>query len=111
MKLKLNDTVKITIGKDKGRTGKIEKIFPKTKQALVAGINQFKKHLKTQDQSKPGGIIDLTKPINIAKLALICPTCKKQTRIGYQGLQKKKVRICKKCQKPILAKDSSASTK
>jgi large subunit ribosomal protein L24 len=110
MKFKLNDTVKITLGKDKGRTGKIEKIFPKTNKVLITGINQFKKHLKTQDQSKPGGIIDLTKPINIAKIALICPACKKQTRIGYQGLKKKKVRICKKCQKPILTKESSTST-
>ncbi len=101
MKLKLNDTVQVTLGKDRGRTGKITKVFPKSNQVLITGINQYKKHLKAQDQNKPGGIIDITKPLDVAKVALICPQCKKPTRIGYQGLKKKKVRICKKCQKPI----------
>jgi len=101
MKLKLNDTVKVITGKDKGQTGKIEKTFPKKNSAIVAGVNQYKKHRKPQGQNQPGGIIDITKPINISKLTLVCPQCKKSSRIGYQGEKKKKVRICKKCQKPI----------
>lgn len=101
MKLKVGDTIKVTLGKDQGQTGKIEKVFPKTNSIMVTGINQYKKHLKPQGDKQPGGIIDITKPLNISKVALLCPQCKKITRVGYQGDHKKKVRICKKCLKII----------
>lgn len=101
MKLKINDTIKVTLGKDKGKTGKIEKILPKKNMVLVPGINVYKKHLKSQGENKPGGIIDLTKPMYVSKVALVCPKCKKITRVGYQGQGKKKVRICKKCKVTI----------
>lgn len=101
MKLKVGDTVKVTLGKDRGKTGKIEKVLPKHNALVVAGVNLYKKHLKSQGEKKPGGIIDITKPLNIAKVALICPKCHQQTRISYQGEGRKKVRLCRKCQKPI----------
>lgn len=101
MKLKLGDTVKVLIGKDQGRTGKIEKVLTKKKVVIVAGINQYKKHLKPREKNQPGGIIDVIKPMSVSKLALVCPQCKKPTRVGFQGEKKKKVRICKKCLKNI----------
>ncbi|MFC1627094.1 50S ribosomal protein L24 [Patescibacteria group bacterium] len=101
MKLKLQDTVKITLGKDRGKTGKIEKVLPKKNAVIVTGVNVYKKHLKSKDQKQPSSIIDITKPLDVAKVALICPKCHLQTRVGYQGEAKKKVRICKKCKKPI----------
>jgi len=101
MKLKINDTIKVTLGKDRGKIGKIEKIFPKKNAILVSGVNIYKKHLKAQGENKPGGIVDLPKPLNIAKVALICHKCHQPTRIGFQGQAKKKVRICRKCQKPL----------
>lgn len=104
MKLKVNDTIKVTLGKDRGKTGKIEKVLPKKNMVLVPGVNVYKKHLKAQGENKPGGIIDLVKPMYVSKVALICPKCKKITRVGYEGQGKKKVRICKKCQKPIDSK-------
>ena len=110
MKLKLNDTVKATLGKDRGKTGKIEKVLPRQNAVIVTGLNLYKKHLKAQGENKPGGIIDIAKPLNAAKVALICPHCKKPTRVGYQlGKTKQtKVRICRQCQKPI---DSGSSQK
>ena len=101
MKFKLGDTVKVTLGKDRGRTGTIEKILPKKNEIIVKGINIYKKHLKPQGQDKPGGIIEIAKPLNLAKIILICPQCKNSTRVGYQGSGRQKIRICKKCQKPI----------
>lgn len=101
MKLKLGDTIKVTLGKDRGRTGTIEKILPKKNAVIVKGINVYKKHLKSQGQDKPGGIIDITKPLSLAKVSLICPQCKAPTRVGYQGTGRQKIRVCKKCQKPI----------
>jgi len=101
MKFKLNDTVKIILGKDRGKTGKIEAILAKTNQVIVPGVNMYKKHAKKQGDKQPGGILDLPRPLALSKIALICPHCHLQTRIGFEGVKNKKLRICKKCQKPL----------
>ncbi len=100
MKFKIGDNIKITAGKDKGRDGKIEKVFPKTSKVLVPGINLYKKHVKGF-QGQKGGIYDIPRPLNLAKIALICPKCKKISKIGYTLKGEKKARICKKCNKEI----------
>jgi len=100
MKLKKGDTVKITSGKDKGREGKISAIFPQRSLVVVPEVNMYKKHIKGQKNQK-GGIYDLPRPLNIAKIALICPHCKKATRVGFIIVKSEKTRICKKCKKQI----------
>ncbi|KKP23324.1 MAG: 50S ribosomal protein L24 [Candidatus Woesebacteria bacterium GW2011_GWC1_30_29] len=100
MKLKVGDTVKITAGKDKGREGKIEKISPKENTVVVPGVNIYKKHIKGS-QGQKGGVYDIPRPLNLAKIALICPLCKKVTRVGVRLVKNEKVRICKKCKKEI----------
>lgn len=97
MKFKKGDEVKITAGKDRGKTGKIERVFAKENKVFITGINMYKKHLKTQGQGKPGGIIDVVRPLSIANIALVCPHCKKQTRAGFVINKKEKNRICRKC--------------
>lgn len=98
MKLKKGDEVLVTVGKDRGKKGKIEKVFPKKGAVLVAGVNIYKRHLKPQAQNKPGGIIDLTKPLDVAKVALVCPKCGQPTRVGFQrGQQGESLRVCRKC--------------
>ena len=101
MKLKKGDTIIVTIGKDKGHKGKIEQILPKTSRVVVAGINLVKRHLKRRDEKNPGGIVDLVRPIAISKVALVCPSCGKPTRVGWVVAKNEKVRICKKCGKKI----------
>jgi large subunit ribosomal protein L24 len=101
MKLKKGDTVYISIGKDKGRKGKIEKIFPEKGQVLIPGINMFKRHAKRKDDKHPGGIIDFSRPLGASKVALICPKCGQRTRIGYLVTGKEKLRICRKCEQQI----------
>ncbi len=100
LKLKVGDTVTITIGKDKGREGKVEKIFPKQSKVLIPGVNIYKKHVKGR-QGKKGGIYDIPRPLDFAKIALICPKCKKATRVGFKIVEKNKSRVCKKCNKEI----------
>lgn len=100
MKFKKGDTVKITAGKDEGRTGKIEKILPKEEKVIVPGVNIYKKHVKGFGDTK-GGVYDIPRALSLGKIALICPKCKKQTRIGYKFAGTEKVRICKKCKKEI----------
>lgn len=104
MKFRKGDEVVVTIGKDRGKRGKIETVFPKQDRILVAGVNIYKRHLKPRGQNKPGGIVDKTVPLLMSKVAVICPKCGKPTRIGYQietknekGKAYSRLRICKKC--------------
>lgn len=98
MKLRKGDQIIVRAGKDKGRKGKIEKIFPKKNLVLVPGINVYKKHLKPQGEKKPGGIVDRSLPLPVSRVSLFCPKCNQSTRVGWLATKDKKERICKKCQ-------------
>ncbi len=101
MKLIKGDTVKIIKGKDSGKTGKIEKIYPKAGKAVVEGINQYKRHIKAKTAQQKSEIVIITKPLPMSNIALLCPKCKKPTRVGYKMLKDSKVRICRKCSAQI----------
>jgi large subunit ribosomal protein L24 len=101
IKFKKGDEVKVMSGKDKGKTGKIEKIFIKEDKVLVGGVNQYKRHLKARSQSQPSEIITLTKPLRVSVVSLICPRCQKVTRVGFKLEKDAKIRICKKCKSQI----------
>ncbi len=101
MKLKKGDEVKVVLGKDKGKTGKIEKVFPRAQKVLLLGINQYKKHKKARRQNEKSEIITIDKPLPLANVALICPKCHLQTRVGFVLQGDKKVRVCKKCDQNI----------
>lgn len=101
MKLKKNDQVIITSGKDKGKRGKIERLFDHGNRILLPGLNIFKRHLKKRDEKNQGGIIELSRPLPVGNVALICPSCHKPTRIGWKKEADKKVRICRKCKNNI----------
>jgi len=101
MKLKKGDEIIVIAGKDKGRKGKIEKVFPKERKALITGINLVKKHLKPRKEGEKGGIVEIAKPLDVSKVALVCPKCGKPTRVGYLITKDSKERICKKCRQTI----------
>lgn len=104
MKILKGDTVTITVGKDKGRSGEVLAAFPKINKIVVKELNIFKKHIKPQ-QGQKGGIVEKERALLVSKVMLVCPACKKLTRIGYQvDKTNGKVRICKKCQAPLLTK-------
>lgn len=100
MKLKKGDEVKIIRGKDKGKTGKIDKFFGKT-HILIANVNQYKRHLKKRSEKQPSEIITITKPLPIYNVSLICPECRQPTRVGFMIEADSKIRICKRCGKAI----------
>lgn len=99
-KFKVNDTVKITAGKDKNQTGKIIKVYPELDKVVVEGKNTYKKHIKKQGE-QAGSIATLSRPLPVASVALICPNCGKPTRVGFDAKAEPKIRVCKKCGKPI----------
>ena len=101
MKLKKNDLVRVVLGKDKGKSGKIEKVFFKEDKVLVTGVNQYKRHLKAKSQSQPSEIVTITKPLPVSNVIMICPNCKKTARVGFRVTEKSKLRICKRCGKEI----------
>ncbi len=101
LKLKKGDKVIILAGKDKGKTGVIEKVFVKSRSVLIPKLNLVKKHVKVTKENPAGGVIDAERPIPISKVELICPNCSKRARVGYKITGKEKKRICKRCHKVI----------
>ena len=97
MKLKKGDEIIVTTGKDRGRRGKIDQALPKINKVVILGINLYKRHLKRRDEKNPGGIVEFPRPLPESNVALICPKCKKPTRVEYFIAKNEKHRICKKC--------------
>ncbi len=71
-------------GKEKGKTGVITAVHPTENKVTVEGINVYKKHVKPSSKYPQGGIIDVTKPIWVAKVGIVEPTSKKPARIAYK---------------------------
>lgn len=102
MRIKKGDTVEIKIGKDKGKKGKVLKIWPKENKIIVEGLNLVFKHLKPKREREKGQRVQISAPIYLSKVMLVCPHCHKSTRVGFRIFEnKKKARICKKCKEII----------
>ena len=97
MRIKKGDTVQVLSGNDKGKTGEVLEVMPKTGKIIVKGVNIRKKHVKPRKQGDDGGIIPVECSIFSAKVNVVCPKCNKPTKIGYEMDKDKKVRVCKKC--------------
>jgi large subunit ribosomal protein L24 len=101
-KIKKNDMVYVLAGKDRGKTGKVFRVYPIKMKALVEGINYVKKHARKSQKDQKGGIIQKEMPIAISNLALHCKTCNKYARIGTNVLADgSKTRFCKRCKEVI----------
>ena len=102
IRLKKGDTVVVRTGKYKGQTGKIVATHPSENKVTVEGINVAKKHVKPNRANPQGGIIDVTQPIWVSKVAIVEPTSKKPSRIGYKlNDDGTKTRVFKKTGKEI----------
>jgi len=102
IRLKKGDTVKVIAGKYKGKTGKITAVHPKENKVTVEGINIVKRHIKPNQRQTQGGIIEITKPMWVSKVALYDAASKKTGRIGYKvDKMGKKTRVHKATGKEI----------
>jgi large subunit ribosomal protein L24 len=101
MKIRKGDNVKILSGKDRGKTGKVTRVLPKEKKAVVEGINLVKRHARPKRQGEKGQRISVPAPVDMSNLMLICSKCSKPTRVGYKIGEKDKFRICKRCKSEI----------
>ena len=97
MRLKKDDEVIVITGKDKGKKGKVLKVFPSNNSLIVEKINYKTIYLRKTQQNPKGGISKMEAPMSAAKVMLVCPRTGKQTRVGYSFLADgTKQRISKK---------------
>ena len=102
MWLHSNDTVLVTKGRDRGKQGRVQQVFPKESKALVEGVNVVMRHTRPTGRVRQGGIIQKELPIQASNLVLVCIHCTRPTRVGARFLADgSKARFCKKCQEVI----------
>jgi len=101
MKIRKDDHIVVIRGKDKGKKGKVLRGLPFDNSILVDGVNIKKKHQKPKKEGEKGQKVEIPYPIPAFKVKLICPKCNKPTRVGYKRVEKKKYRVCKKCNQEL----------
>lgn len=97
-----NDLVEVLSGKEKGKTGKVLRVFPKKDRVLVEKINFVKRHSRPTGRTRQGGIIQKEAPIHVSKVLLVCPKCNQGERMGSKIQEDgKKALVCRACGEQI----------
>mgnify|MGYP003290187239 CR=1 FL=1 len=110
MRIRKGDLVQVLSGKDRGKQGRIIEADPKKRRVIVENLNIVKKHRRPrpmkdasrmgQTQIQPGGVFDIAAAIDVSNVMVVCPTCNRATRVGYEVREEKdrkvKVRVCKR---------------
>jgi len=95
--IRRNDTVKVITGRDKGKQGRVLRVFPADAKVLVEHVMIVKKHVRPNPQRNiQGGIAEQESPIAISNVQLLCGSCG-PVRVGHERRGDRKVRVCKKC--------------
>ncbi|HGY54408.1 MAG TPA: 50S ribosomal protein L24 [Caldithrix abyssi] len=107
MKIRKNDTVKVIAGsyKDKGKVGKVLKVFPESDRIIVEGVNIIKRHTRPSQKNPQGGIVEKEAPIHISNVMYFSTKFNVTTRVGFKRLEDgTKVRYCKnpECQGEVI---------
>jgi large subunit ribosomal protein L24 len=102
VRLKKNDMVEVTTGKERGKTGKILRVIREKNQVVIEKVNLIKRHTRPSPTTGQGGIVEKEAPVFVSKVRLICPKCATgtRTRMTRTG-EGKKVRVCLKCKELI----------
>jgi len=96
-KVKKGDRVKVIGGEDRGKMGKVLRVYPERYRVLVEGVNMITKHQRPTQTVRQPGIIQREAPLHESNVALVCPECGVPTRVGTAVVEGVKVRRCKKC--------------
>ena len=97
MSVKKGDTVVVLSGKDKGKQGKVLGTVPSEDKVVVEGVNMVTCHVKPRSQGETGGIVQREAALYASKVQVVCPKCKKGTRVAHKIENGKKSRVCKHC--------------
>ncbi len=101
IRIQKGDLVKVRSGSYKGKTGKVIEVIASDNKVIVEGINVVKKHQKPTKTQPQGGIVEITKPMDVSKVGFVSETKDKPSKIGYKIVDKKKVRVAKRTNKRI----------
>jgi large subunit ribosomal protein L24 len=99
MHVKKNDIVMVISGKERGRTGKVLKVFPKKNKVIVEKLNMVKRHMRARGRDI-GGIVDKEAPIHISNVLILCTKCGRGVRtrrVFKEDQPRKRIRECVKC--------------
>ncbi len=95
--IRKDDPVVVLAGKDKGKRGKVLRVFPRERTIIVEGVNFVKRHSRPTQSNPKGGILEKESPINVAKVGLYCAKCNRPRRTRLLKVEGRPVRICVKC--------------
>ena len=101
--IKRNDTVKVITGRDKGKQGRVLRVFPGTSKVLVEHVMMIKRHTRPNPSKQiKGGIAERESPIQVSNVMIVCPGCHKAVRIAHHvdavaGGKTRRTRVCRKC--------------
>lgn len=101
MKIKKNDNVKMILGKDRGKTGKVLRVLSSESKIVVEGLNMLKKHNRPRREGEKGQRVEIPRKVDVSNVMIVCPKCGKASRIGYEKSGNEKHRICKRCKAEI----------
>lgn len=102
MKFRREDTVQVIAGRDKGKRGKVQHVFPRNDKIVVEGVNVIKRHLRARPNVRQAGIVQQEAPFHISNVMLVCSHCSRAVRVGHKFLDdNKKVRVCVSCREVI----------
>jgi large subunit ribosomal protein L24 len=98
MRIRVDDTVEVIAGNDRGTQGKVLKILPDKDRILVEGVNRVKKHVRRSQRNPRGGQLSKEMPVSLSNVLLVCSGCGKPAKMGARFLDDgSKERFCKKC--------------
>lgn len=98
LKVKKDDLVEVMTGREKGKRGKVLRVYPDENRVVVEKINFVKRHLKPGRQTQQGGIIEREGKLHTSNVMVVCHNCDAPVRLGKKALENgKRVRICRKC--------------
>ncbi|MEO0140753.1 MAG: 50S ribosomal protein L24 [candidate division WOR-3 bacterium] len=101
-RIRKGDTIRVMRGRARGEEGKVTRVLREKRMLIAEGVNLLKKHQRPRGQNKPSGIIEIPGPVRLDCVALVCPKCKKPTKVGFAFDEAgKKFRVCKKCREAI----------
>ncbi len=102
MRIRAGDTVLVIAGRDKGKTGRVERNLPEKEKVVVEGVNVVTKHMRARPGIRQSGRIQMEAPLHVSNVVLVCNKCNQPTKPKIAFLETgSRVRSCTKCQEVI----------
>jgi large subunit ribosomal protein L24 len=96
-RVKKGDTVEVIQGKARGKRGKVLRVVSEDDRVVIERVNFIKRHVRPNQKTPQGGVIEREGGIHISNVEVVCPSCGRPTRVGMRVEDDTKVRFCKHC--------------